>query len=65
MPSHQARFHGLVSKIRTLFIAFLVVGGALALDPSAQADTISSISSNFNGTPIPPGSVIWFSAVQR
>ncbi len=37
----------------------------MGLTLGAHADTISSITSNFNGTAVPSGSYLWFSAVGK
>lgn len=47
-------------------LAFAVMALAfLALAPAADATSISVISSNFNGTAVPSGSYIWFTAVGK
>src|SRR5690349_11104180 len=49
-------------KARSLFVLATVF---LALAPNAKATSISVISSNFNGTAVPSGSFIWFTAVGK
>jgi hypothetical protein len=41
----------------------LLAAAGMSRDALAQADPGSSITSNFNGTPIGPGDFIWFSSV--
>ena len=43
----------------------LLAAAGLSRDVSAQADPGSSITSNFNGTPISAGEFIWFSSVLK
>jgi hypothetical protein len=43
----------------------LVAATGLGQDALAQADAGSSITSNFNGTPIGPGDFIWFNSVLK
>lgn len=51
------------SRIFVASCAALATGFVAALAPSAEASTVSSIASNFNGTAIASGNQIWFSAV--
>jgi hypothetical protein len=43
----------------------LLAATGLSQDALAQADPGSSITSNFNGTPIAPGDFIWFNSVLK
>jgi PEP-CTERM motif-containing protein len=49
-------------KTGSLFVLAIVF---LTLAPTAKATSISVISSNFNGTAVPSGSFIWFTAVGK